>query len=135
MRRLVCSATLGLCVMGFVASVVSVTGQVQTITGTVVDLSCYAMNKADRGMHHVSQGGAKPPNVGFECAYSCVRWQGMPAGLLTDDGRVYQIEGGLRDNGNAKIAPHLTHKVSITGKVTDVDGVMLLEADDVVMER
>jgi hypothetical protein len=133
MRASVFGLTLGLCSMALMASVVSVAGQNETITGTVVDLSCYAMNKADRGMHHLTQGGAKPPNVGFECAYSCVRWQGMPAGLLTDDGKVYQIEGGLRANSNAKIAPHLTHRVTITGNVTEVDRVLLIEADDVKM--
>jgi hypothetical protein len=133
MRTSVFGLTLGLCGMAIMASVVSIAGKDETITGTVVDLSCYAMNQADRGMHHLAQGGAKPPNVGFECAYSCVRWQGMPAGLLTDDGKVYQIEGGLRANSNAKIAPHLTHRVTITGNVTEVDRVLLIEADDVKM--
>jgi hypothetical protein len=121
--------------VGLTSSGARLAGQALTITGTVVDLACYAMNKADRGMHHVSQGGAKPPNVGFECAYSCVRWQGMPAGLLTDEGKVYQIEGGLRANSNAKIAPHLTHRVTLTGTVTEVDGVLLIEADDVKMAK
>jgi hypothetical protein len=135
MRRVVSRMRLAACGVALASMGVPLAGEVQTITGTVVDLSCYAVNKADRGMHHLTQGGATPPNVGFECAYSCVRWQGMPAGLLTDDGTVFQIEGGLRANSNAKIAPHLTHRVSITGNVTELDGVLLLEADDVKMVR
>jgi hypothetical protein len=133
MHRFVSRMRLAVCGIALAGTGVPLAGEIQTITGTVVDLSCYAVNKADRGMHHLTQGGATPPNVGLECAYSCVRWQGMPAGLLTDDGKVFQIEGGLRENSNAKIAPHLTHRVSITGNVTDVDGVLLLESDDVKM--
>lgn len=104
-----------------------------TITGKVVDMACYTMNNQDAGMDHVTQGGARPPNVGFACAYSCVRWQGMPAGLLTSDGKLYQIEGGLAENSNVKIAPHLTHTVTITGDVTELDGVTIITADDVTM--
>ena len=104
-----------------------------TLTGTVVDMSCYTMNEKDIGMDHVTQGGATPPNVGFACAYSCVKWQGMPAGLLTSDGKLYQIEGGLSENSNSKIAPHLTHKVTITGDVSELDGVLLIKADEVTM--
>ena len=131
MYRSVFGLTLSLCSIGLIGSVVAQSGKVQTITGTVVDLACYSMNKADRGMHHLSQGGATRPNVGFECAYSCVRWQGMPAGLLADDGKIYQIEGRLRENSNARIAPHLTHKVTLTGDVTEIDGVLLIAADEV----
>ena len=107
----------------------------ETITGKVVDLSCYLMNHEDSGMDHKTQGGATPPNVGFACAYSCVRWQGMPAGLLTSDGKVYQITGGLAENSNTKIAAHLTHTVTITGEVTELDGVMLIASNDIKMAQ
>lgn len=105
----------------------------ETVTGKVVDLSCYVMNKEDSGVDHKTQGGATPPNVAFACAYSCVRWQGMPAGLLTSDGKVYQITGGLAENSNVKIAAHLSHDVTITGEVTELDGVTLIAANDVKM--
>ena len=103
----------------------------ETVTGQVVDLACYLLDHDDVGMDHKTQGGATPPNVGFACAYSCVRWQGMPAGLLTSDGKVYQIAGDLAANSNVKIAPYLTRTVTITGNVTRVDGVTLIAANDV----
>ena len=103
----------------------------ETVTGQVIDLACYAMDKGDVGMDHKTQGGATRPNVGLACAYSCVRWQGMPAGLLTSDGKLYQIVGGLAANSNAKIAPYLTRTVTITGEVTRKDVVTLIAADAV----
>jgi hypothetical protein len=106
-----------------------------TVTGKVIDLSCYVMDRADSGMDHKTQGGATPPNVGLACAYSCVRWQGMPAGLLTSDGKVYQIAGGLAENSNVKIAAHLTHTVTITGEVTELDGVTMIASNDVKMAQ
>jgi len=120
----------GVCASGCADSAYAKT---ETVTGKVVDLSCYVMNHEDSGMDHKTQGGATPPNVGFACAYSCVRWQGMPAGLLTSDGKVYQITGGLAENSNVKIAPHLTHTVTITGEVTELDGVTLIASNDVKM--
>lgn len=104
-----------------------------TVVGKVIDLACYTMNEQDSGMDHITQGGANAPNVAFNCAYACVRWQGMPAGLLTDDGRLYQIAGGLSEDSNSGIAPHLTHTVTITGDVIELDGVMLIAADEVTM--
>ena len=103
----------------------------ETVTGQVIDLACYLMDHEDVGMDHKTQGGATPPNVGFACAYSCVRWQGMPAGLLTSDGKIYQIAGELAANSNVKIAPYLTRTVTLTGNITRVDGVTLIAANDV----
>jgi hypothetical protein len=34
-----------------------------------------------------------------------------------------------------KIAPHLTHTVTITGEVTELDGVMLIASNDVKMAQ
>ena len=110
---------------------VPVFAQTETVTGRVIDLACYVMNKEDVGMDHTTQGGATPPNRGLACAYSCVRWQGMPAGLLTSDGKIYQIAGGLAANSNVRIAPYLTRTVTITGKVTRKDVVTLIAADAV----
>lgn len=51
-------------------------------------------------------------------------------GLLTPDGKVYQLAGGLAMNKNAKLVPYLGHTVSITGDVQEKDGMQLLAADD-----
>src|SRR5262245_60242729 len=97
----------------------------ETITGEVIDLACYARNKVT-GMHH---------DRALECAWACVRWEGQPVGLLAADGKVYQLAGGLVANSNAKIAPHLTHKISVTGEVTEIDGMLTLTSNDLTMVK
>lgn len=98
----------------------------ETVTGQVIDLYCYTRNKADTGMDHTT---------GRECARACVRWEGQPVGLLTADGKVYQFAGGLVAKNNAKIAPHLTHTVTVTGDVTEKDGMLMIAADEVKMVK
>jgi hypothetical protein len=99
--------------------------KIETVTGQVVDLYCYNVEtKANAGMDH---------QQGRNCAYACMRWEGQPVGIVTADGKVYQLAGGLVADSNAKIVPHLTHTVTIMGDVTDKDGVMLLTANDVTM--
>jgi len=34
--------------------------------------------------------------------------------VLTSDGKVYEIAGGLAENNNAKLIPHIAHTVTIT---------------------
>ena len=98
----------------------------QTVTGKVVDLSCFNVEtKANSGMDHVPQGR--------ECAYACVKWWGQPVGIVTADGKVYQLAGGLVADNNARIAPHVTHTVTIRGDVTPLDGILVLSADTVSM--
>ena len=98
----------------------------ETVTGQVIDLYCYTLNKADVGMDHRS---------GRECAWACVKYEGQPVGLLTADGKVYQLAGGLVANNNAKIAPHVTHTVTVTGNVTELDGMPVIAANDVTMVK
>jgi hypothetical protein len=98
----------------------------ETLTGQVIDLACYARNKANTGMDHGRD---------LDCARACVKREGQPAGLLTTGGKVYQFAGGLAANNNAKIAPHLSHTVTVTGDVTERDGMPMLSASDVKMIR
>jgi hypothetical protein len=51
--------------------------------------------------------------------------------LLTADGKVYQMAGELAANNNAKIVPHMSHTVTVTGDVTTKDGMMMIAARDV----
>ena len=93
----------------------------ETVTGQVVDLVCYARNKANTGSDH---------DQGFACAQACVKWEGNPVGLVTADGKVYQFAGDLVANNNAKAVPLLSHTVTVTGDVTEKDGMMMLAASD-----
>ena len=56
-------------------------------------------------------------------------------GLLTGDGKVYQITGGLAANKNAKLVPHMSHAVKITGDVSEKDGVATIAANDLEMVK
>ena len=104
----------------------SVFAKTETVTGQVIDLYCYSRDNKATGMDH---------RDGRECALACIKWEGQPVGLLTSDGKVYQLSGGLVANNNAKIAPHLTHTVTVTGTVTELDGMQMIAANDVTMVK
>lgn len=123
MQKFVAALTSGLCVV--FAWAAPALAKMETVTGKVVDLYCYSPEtKANGGMDH---------RQGRECAYACAKWEGQPIGLVTADGKLYQLAGALVANSNAKIAPHVTHTVTITGDVTEKDGILMLTASDVKM--
>ena len=104
----------------------------ETVTGKVVDLFCYdPASGANSGMDHKAAGAADQD--GLECAWACARWEGQPVGLLTADGKLYQLAGGVVADNNAKIAPHVTHTVTITGDVVEQHGISVLTAADLKM--
>ena len=104
-----------------------VTAEPVTVTGQVVDLLCYDVEtKANTGMDHP---------MGRECAWACAKWWGQPVGLLTADGKLYQLAGGLVADNNSKIAPHVTHTVTIQGEVSEKDGMLMLTASDLTMVK
>jgi len=114
MRTFVAALVGGACVLGAAAPLRAAT---ETITGEVISLSCYMNDK--------TKIGAK----GYVCALATVKWEGNPAGLLTADGKVYQIAGGLAANNNEKLWPILGHTVSITGDVSKKGSMPTITAD------
>jgi hypothetical protein len=66
------------------------------------------------------------------CAVDCAK-TGAPMALLTADGKVYMITGGLSANKNAKLVPHVAHTVEITGEVTTANGETSIAAADLKM--
>jgi hypothetical protein len=48
-------------------------------------------------------------------------------------GKVYQITGDLTANNNAKLVPHMSHKMQLGGDVTEKDGKMMIAATDLKM--
>ena len=124
MQKLVAALMGALCFLTWVAPV---SGRTETVTGQVVDLLCYnVQTKANAGMDHT---------MGRECAWACAKWWSQPVGLLTADGKLYQLAGGLVADNNAKIAPHVSHTVTITGDVTEKDGMTMLAANDLTMVK
>jgi len=91
-----------------------------TVKGEVVDQTCYMKDHAKSGEAHK------------ECATTCAK-KGAPMAILTEDGKLYQITGGLAADNNAKLVAHVSHKVEITGDVTEKDGKMMIAADSLKM--
>ena len=118
MRKYVTLLVAGLCGAVCVSPVRAAS---DTLTGEVISVSCFLQNKANVG------------KTGFVCAVGDVKWEGNPPGLLTADGKMYQLAGGLVANNNAKVAPHIGHTVTITGDVTQKDGLFILTASDLKM--
>lgn len=99
----------------------------ETVTGQIVDESCYKMDKSNTGNDHkMPKGDTK------DCAIGCAK-AGRPLALLTSDGKVYEISGGLAANKNEKLIAHITHTVEITGDVMDHGDKMMISADALKM--
>ena len=98
-----------------------------TVKGQVVDMSCYNMDKSNTSVDHkMPKGDTK------DCAIACAK-AGRPLALLTSDGKVYEIAGGLAADKNAKLIAHISHTVEVTGDVMDHDGKMMITADSLKM--
>ena len=67
-----------------------------------------------------------------DCATMCAK-KGAAMALVTEDGKVYTLAGGLAADNNAKIIPHISHTVEVTGDVTEKDGKMTITSDSVKM--
>jgi hypothetical protein len=92
----------------------------QTVTGKVVALLYYQVNQKKRGGGlDQSLGGAR----------ASVKWVGDPAGIVTSDGKAYQIVGGLTADNNAKVIELLGQTVTITGEVSEQHGMMVISAE------
>jgi hypothetical protein len=101
----------------------------ETVTGKIVDQSCYMKDKANNaGVDH------KMPADVAGCAAACAK-KGRPLALLTTDGKVYTITGGLAAENNAKLVGHISHNVTITGDVTTKDGQMSISSDALKMAK
>jgi hypothetical protein len=115
MRRLLGIALIGVAAFAFAVMVFAKT---ETVTGEVISLSCYFQNKANIGQ------------AGMLCAIATVKWEGNPAGILTRDGKVYQITGELAAHNNARLVPLIGRLVTITGEVYEKRGSPMIAAAD-----
>lgn len=91
-----------------------------TVTGELVDHACYTKRGAESGS---GSGHA-------QCAKDCAM-KGMPVALVTADGDVYMLAGGVTADNNAALANHMSHTVEITGDVTESGGVKTITTDAV----
>ena len=99
----------------------------ETVKGQIVDQACYKLDKSNTGVDHkMPKGDTK------DCAIGCAK-AGRPLAILTAEGKVYQIAGGLAADKNAKLISHVAHTVEITGDVMDHDGSLMITADSLKM--
>ena len=99
----------------------------QTITGQLIDQACYKMDKSNTGVDHkMPKGDTK------DCAIGCAKG-GQPVALLTADGKIYTVTGDLAADKNAKLVSHMSHKVELTGDVTEKDGQLVIAASNLKM--
>ena len=124
MRKLFASLAAAAFVLALVVPAFAAT---ETITGKLIDQTCYTKDKTNNaGMDH------KMPQDMAGCAAMCAK-KGMPLALLTTDGKVYTVTGGLAADSNAKLVPHITHTIAITGDVTTKNGEMTITSDAMKM--
>ena len=122
---------------------VSVIAKTETIVGKVVDEGCSMEAKPDaaHGAGHGAEHKAPAAGGGHhsgadmtECMIMCAK-NGEPLALLTADGKVFRITGGLAANKNEKLIAHVGHTVEITGNVTEKDGKVQIAADTLKMAK
>ena len=118
----------GFVVAAFVVALgVPAFAKTETVKGQIVDQTCYMKDMANnKGVDH------KMPADTKDCAIACAK-KGAPLALLTSEGKLYQISGGLAADSNAKLIPHISHTVEVTGDVMDHDGKMMIAADSLKM--
>jgi hypothetical protein len=124
MRQLFSAAIVAAFVVALGAPAFAAT---QTITGQLIDQTCYKMDKSNTGVDH-----KMPKGETKDCAIGCVKG-GKPVALLTSDGKIYTVTGDLAADNNAKLVPHLSHTVALTGDVTDKGGQMMIAAANLKM--
>jgi hypothetical protein len=124
MRQLCAGVIVAAFVVGLGAPAFAAT---QTITGQLIDQACYKMDKSNTGVDHkMPKGDTK------DCAIGCAKG-GQPVALLTADGKIYTVTGDLAADKNAKLVGHMSHKVELTGDVTEKDGQMTIAASNLKM--
>ena len=123
MRKLIAGLSAAAFVLVLVAPAYAAT---ETITGKLIDQSCYTKNKENTGADH------KMPQDVAGCAAMCAK-KGMPLALLTTDGKIYTVAGGLAADMNAKLVPHISHTIAITGDVVTKNGEMTITSDALKM--
>jgi len=125
MHKLFAGVVAAACVIGLSATAFAKT---ETIKGQIVDAACYKMDKSNTGADHkMPKGDAK------DCAVQCAK-NGNQMALLTGDGKLYELTGGLAANKNEKLVAHVGHTVEVTGDVMDHGGGhLMINADALKM--
>lgn len=87
------------------------------VTGEVLDMTCYIASNLS-GPEHA------------QCAKVCIR-NGEPAGIKTQDGKVYLLTGEPGQSINAELADYAAQIVTIKGRQTVRDGFVQLQVEEI----
>jgi hypothetical protein len=87
------------------------------VTGEVLDMTCYIASNLS-GPDHA------------ECARICIK-NGLPAGIKTQDGKVYLLTGEPGHSINAEVADYAAKTVTIRGRPTMRDGFAQLQVEEI----
>src|SRR5215471_10545526 len=87
------------------------------VTGEVLDMTCYIASNLS-GPDHA------------ECARICIK-NGSPAGIKTQDGKVYLLTGEPGQSINAELANYAAKVVTIKGRQTVRDGFAQLQVKEI----
>ncbi len=92
-------------------------GQEIVVTGEVLDMTCY-----------IAYNLSGPDHA--KCARDCIR-SGLPAGIKTQDGKVYLLAGEVGHSINAEVADYAAKTVTIKGRQTVRDGFAQLQVEEI----
>ena len=87
------------------------------VTGEVLDMTCYIASNLSGPSH-------------AECARICIK-SGSPAGIKTQDGKVYLLTGEPGQSINAELANYAAQVVTIKGKKSVRDGFAQLQVEEI----
>ncbi|TKK69314.1 hypothetical protein FC093_08335 [Ilyomonas limi] len=107
-----------LLVVAFIAIGANAQQGTSTITGEVLDMACYMKSGAHGDGHK-------------ECAAGCIKG-GSPMGILTSDNKVYLlVENHDKADAYAEAKKHAGEQVTVTGTLSERNGINAIIADDV----
>ena len=95
----------------------SITAQEITVTGEVLDMTCYIASNLS-GPDHA------------ECARVCIR-SGEPAGIKAQDGKIYLLTGAPGQSINAELADYAAKTVTIKGKQSMRGGFVQVQVEEI----
>jgi hypothetical protein len=86
----------------------------QTISGQVVDVSCFTVHGAQGAGHK-------------DCATACAN-KGVALAIMASDGTIYiPVSAGMGDPQNPKLLPYVEGKVRVTGVTRTKGGLHTIE--------
>ena len=93
----------------------------KTVTGEILDMKCY-MTAGKHGPDHK------------DCAAMCIKG-GSPMGILAEDGKVYLLIEGKNDSAFEEAKKHGGETVTITGTLSEKNGVQALIVSEVKVKK